>query len=88
MASIVMAASNSRSNASSWRPIRSSREAMPFDRAWASMPADWSTPTTRRPDARTSAKYLPVPHGASRTVPPDGQVASRRSTNDSCEVAG
>ena len=54
---------------------------MPLARAWASIPADWSIPTTRRPAASTIGKYRPVPHGASSTDPPGGQPSSSRLTN-------
>ena len=56
---------------------------MPFARASASIPADWSMPTTRRPAAATSGKYLPVPHGASRTTPPGGHVVKEPSDEPS-----
>ena len=70
MASMHMTASNSASKASSWRPTRSSGTPGNRARARASIPVDWSVPTTRRPASSTMAKYLPVPQAASRTVPP------------------
>ena len=57
-------------------------------RAWASIPADWSTPMIRMPAAAISGKYLPVPHGASSTVLPAGIMPSRRATHISWVPAG
>ena len=61
---------------------------MPRARARASMPADWSAPATRWPAAASIAKYLPVPHGASSTVPPGGIRPSTRATHSRCMSQG
>ena len=61
---------------------------MPRARARASMPADWSAPATRCPAAASIAKYLPVPHGASSTIPPGGIRPSTRATHARCTSHG
>src|ERR1035438_7861211 len=54
-------------------------------RAWASMPADWSTPVTRKPAASSTGQYLPVPQAASRTSPPGRINVITRVTNAACD---
>jgi hypothetical protein len=54
---------------------------MPRARACASIPADWSAPTTRCPAAATIEKYLPVLQGASTITLPVGQVPRTRLTD-------
>src|SRR5579859_6964258 len=54
-------------------------------RAWASIPADWSTPVTWSPAASSAGQFLPVPQAASSTEPPWRTSPASRATNAACE---